>query len=281
MMTNNPFGSSAAGTAGRVVRRLPAQTDSLARLAPTGLAARSLCVLSQHGGVQAGPESAHRVTFGRDETTVDVPIGLDDPTISRVHGSAEFDGRTWWLTNTGTLPIRFPGTDILLTGQQEPLSAGYTPLYIRSGVRRRREHVIEVVVTERATGSAGGPAPAGAHRSAETVQPRGWELNDVEKLVLVSLAQSYLSQVRNPQPQTWRAVVEELRELRPDSQWTERVVQGRVLGVRKRLHAAGVPGLRGDEIEPPVGNAINHNLIMALVDGLTLTARDLALLYEP
>jgi hypothetical protein len=38
-----------------------------------------------------------------------------------------------------------------------------------------------------------------------------------------------------------------------------------------------VTGLREEEIPPPVGNALNHNLIMNLLMTTTLTEEDLAL----
>ena len=94
------------------------------------------------------------------------------------------------------------------------------------------------------------------------------------------LAQRYLLHSPHPQPVVWADVVAELKHVRPDVNWTEPMVQGRVLGVRKRLRAVGVEGLHSDEVEPPIGNALNHNLIIALLAKAVLTPQDLRLLDD-
>ncbi len=273
MTGNDPY-RAPRPRSGDQVRRLPPETDSLARHSPPGAAPRTLCVLGQHGGVQVGPETGHVVRIGRNPAEVEVLVGAGDPAVSRVHGTIVHDGRKWRLTNTGVVPIRFPGSDLLLHGQDEPLSSGYTPLFIDTG--RGREHVVEILVTGRTVAGGG----QHAQPDSTTLVPDGWILNDVEKLILVSLAQRYLRHSPRPQPQPWSAVVDELSEVRPNVDWTAKMVQGRVLGVRKRLRNAGVEGLHSDELEPPLGNALNHNLIIALLTKAVLVPPDLALLDD-
>jgi FHA domain len=279
-MANNPFSTPAPG-ASEELRMLPADTDSLARRIPYATPAGTLCVLGPRGGVQAYPGSKHVITFGRAADDVDVALGTDDPAISRVHGEIAYDGRKWRLTNTGLLPIRFPGSDLLLHGHDEPLSRGYTPLFIKTdtGGADGREHILEILVTKKATPAAATPRDGTAPVMSTTeILGSGWSLNDIERLILVSLAQRYLRHSPRPQPQSWKAVVDELIEVAPEITWTEKMVQGRVLGVRRRLCRAGVEGLRSDEVKPPIGNAINHNLIIALLSKAVLTPQDLQVL---
>lgn len=42
-----------------------------------------------------------------------------------------------------------------------------------------------------------------------------------------------------------------------------------------------MPGLLEEEIPPPLGNTLNHNLIMALLVSATIGPSDLRLLDEP
>ena len=222
------------------VRRLAPDTDSLARRIPYGTPSGTLCVRGPDGGVQVVPGATHVVTFGRAAADVDVPVGVEDPAVSRTHGRIAHDGRKWRLTNTGNLPIRFPGSELLLQHQDEPLSRGYTPLFIKTD---SGEHVLEVLVTARETPRAQ-PRPDGSAPLLTTIAGlgAGWARGDVERLVLVGLAQRYLLHSPHPQPIVWADVVAELKHVRPDVNWTEPMVQGRVLGVRKRLRAVGVEG---------------------------------------
>jgi hypothetical protein len=150
------------------VRRLAPDTDSLARRIPYGTPAGTLCVLGPEGGVQVVPGTPHLVTFGRAAADVDVALGVEDPAVSRLHGRIAHDGRKWRLTNTGNLPIRFPGSDLLLQHQDEPLSRGYTPLFIKTDAG---EHVLEVLVTARETPRAR-PRPDGSAPLLTTIADR-------------------------------------------------------------------------------------------------------------
>jgi hypothetical protein len=51
-----------------------------------------------------------------------------------------------------------------------------------------------------------------------------------------------------------------------------------VLAVRQRLSAKGVPGLTREEVGEPVGNTLNHNLLVALLRSTTLRPADVEVL---
>jgi hypothetical protein len=51
-----------------------------------------------------------------------------------------------------------------------------------------------------------------------------------------------------------------------------------VAPVRTRLHHDGVRGVTKEDLDEPIGNMLNHNLIQVLMARATLTSSDLALL---
>jgi hypothetical protein len=150
------------------------------------------------------------------------------------------------------------------------VSDGYTPIFIKrvSG----REHLLELRVTGRGTS---GPARPDAHTS--TTPPR-WRLSAAERLVLVALGQRYLRHEEYPQPLSWREVADQLSELYPDDAWTAKRAEYIGSLVRKRLSAAGVAGLTREEVGDPVGNALNHNMLLELVSAVVLVPPDLRVL---
>ncbi len=253
------------------VQLLPAGTGSLARGLPP-MPAGTLLALGERGGICVAPTARLTVIFGRNEPDVHVCVGAGDRGVSRRHGLLRHDGRRWTVHNTGHLPIRLPGSQLLLSGHQEPLPVAYTPLFIRSG--RDREHLLEVRVT--------GPAPAGASgvQFDDTTHHTGsmWELSDRERLVLVALGQRYLRHEAYPQPLSWSNVAVDLARLQPGESWTPKRAEHVVVAVRARLAGRGVAGLTRDEVGEPVGNALNHNLILELLLSTTLVPPDLRLL---
>ncbi|OZM71745.1 hypothetical protein CFN78_18105 [Amycolatopsis antarctica] len=250
------------------VRLLAAETGSLARGVPP-VRAGTLFVLSRHGGISVPATAPMEVVFGRREPDVHVCVGHDDRHVSRRHGVIRHDGAHWTVRNEGQAPIRFPGSQLLLGGQEELLPAAYTPLFI---VTPEREHLLEVRV-------AGTPAtPARPQHDASTTSPVTWVLSEPERLVLVALGQRYLRHEAHPQPASWSAVTEELGALRPGEHWTDKRVSHLVAEVRRRLREQGVAGLTRDEVGEPVGNALNHNLLAELLISTTLVPTDLAVL---
>lgn len=246
-------------------------TGSLARGTPEAAPEPgTLYVLTAYGGVRVDPRPGFPVLFGRNEPDVHVVVGKDDRRVSRRHGVMEYERDRWTLRNDGSVPIRLPGGTLLLSGHHEPLGAVYTPLFIRT--EPGREHLMEVRVVGRAT-------PDGSAAPDElTVAPAAWRLSDRERLALVVLGQRYLRHEAYPQPESWAGVAAELAELEPDAGWTAKRAEWLVVGVRKRLADAGVRGLTREEVGEPVGNTLNHNLVLELLVSTTLVPPDLRLL---
>lgn len=252
---------------------LPASTRSLVAQAPPAPPG-TFFVLAAEGGY-AVPPRACMLLFGRDRDEVDVPVGTDDPHISRKHGVLTCTGREWWLRNTGGLPIELPGSPMLLTGHERRLDPGYTPLVINSS--KHRSHLVEVRLTD------GGHDGVASATDAVTTPPQdGYALNLQERLVLTALAQRYLGQDAYPQPLTWQQAADALNRApravgSRAAGWTGRAVEAKVVEVRRRL---AVPGTTREEVGEPVGNMLNHNLILALLKTTTLMPQDLRLLDD-
>jgi hypothetical protein len=245
---------------------------SLARGLPP-CPSQTLFVLGSKGGVRVHPDCSMAIVFGRNEPEVHVCVGVEDKGVSRRQGLLTRSAGRWLMTNTGRAPIRLADSRILLQGHEYALPVAYTPLYIHSG--RRRDHVLEI----RVAGVADRVGPGAAHNPTTTTGlQEPWRITEVERLVLVCLAQRYLAADRNPQPLAWRDVSRELEQQFPGQSWGVRRVETVVRRVRTRLSERGVPGLTLEEVGEPVGNALNHNLILELVLSTTLVAPDLELL---
>ena len=247
---------------------LPASTRRLVDEVPAAPPG-SLFALAADGGF-AVPPRPFSLHFGRGKGDVHVALGTSDPYISRLHGVLRCDGREWWLRNAGRLPIYLPDDLMVLSGHELPLEAGYTPLLINTP--SQRSYLLEVYVV--------GPMDGAGDEATQvpTREPDVYPLSEDERLVLVVLAQRYLRQERYPQPVSWKQVAEDLTRIRADREWTPKVAAHVVGAVRDRL-AGGrcpVPGLRREDgVGEPVGNALNHNLIRALLKNTTLLPRDL------
>lgn len=251
------------------VTLLGPETGSLARGLPPALPG-TLFVLGERGGMRVDPDADFAVLFGRNEPEVHVCVGSDDPLVSRHQGTLRRRGTQWTIHNTGRVPIRFPGSQLVLSGHEELLPVAYTPLFLRTGPGR--EHLLEV----RIAGAAALARQAG--HDELTRAPDVWVLNARERLALVVLGQRYLRHEARPQPLTWAAVAEELAELQPDKGWTAKRTEHVVSAIRIRLAAKGVPGVTREEVGEPVGNALNHNLLVELLLTATLVPPDLRLL---
>ncbi len=230
----------------------------------------TLFVLGVNGGMSVSPDAGFDVVFGRNDPDVHVCVGANDPHVSRRHGYITRESSRWVLNNVGKLPIRFPGSRLVLSGHRAELPVTYTPLFI---VAPEQEHLLEVRIATKTSRS-----PENGYE-AETPDPDVLELSPVERLVLVCLSQRYLRQEPQPQPLTWAQVASELSDLRPDEHWSWRRAAHIVAGVRKRL-SSRVHGLLEEEVPPPVGNVLNHNLIMELLVTTTIVESDLRMLDE-
>jgi hypothetical protein len=253
---------------------LPGSTRSLASGVPSAPPG-TIFALAADGGF-AVPPRKFTLHFGRGRDDVHVPIGVNDPYVSRVHGVLVCDGREWWIRNRGKLPIQLPSEVMLLSGHELPIEAGYTPMFI--GSSKGRSYLLEVYVV-------GSPALGinGEHNDRATKAPDVHDLKPVERLVLTALAQRYLRQERYPQPVSWNQVADDLNRLPGGRKWTPKIAAHVVGAVRERL-AEGfdpIPGIRREDgVGEPVGNTLNHNLIQALLRNTTLMPSDLHLLGE-
>jgi hypothetical protein len=256
-----------------VPQALPGSMRSLASGVPPAPPG-TIFALAADGGF-AVPPRKFTLHFGRGKDDVHVPVGVNDPYVSRLHGVLVGDGREWWIRNKGALPIRLPGEAMLLSGHELPVGPGYTPLFIDSP--KRGSHLLEVhVVGPRITDPVG-------DEYSRTNPPDVYELNRVERLVLTALAQRYLQQERYPQPVSWNQVADNLNRLPGERKWTPKIAAHIVGAVRERLAEGpdAIPGIRREDgVGEPVGNTLNHNLIRALLRSTTLMPVDLHLLGE-
>lgn len=233
-------------------------------MAPGTLIARTLT-----GGIKAPPGIGFGILFGRDRDRVHVCVGEDDPHVSRHQGTLTHEEGQWKIRNTGRRLIRMNGRLLFNGDRPIPLQAGYTQLFISSP---RREHLLEVLITDHR-----GVRPTPRHQDT-TLEPRTWPLSEEERLALVVLGQRYLRQDPHPQPLSWRQTAAELANLRPDETWTPKKVEHLVAAVRRRMSSNGVPGLMKTEVGPPVGNALNDNLLRVLLTSTTLIPLHLELI---
>lgn len=234
----------------------------------------TIFVLGPEGGY-AVPPRRYTLLFGRDREDVHVPVGMDDPTVSRRHGVFTCTGADgdWWLANTGNLPIELPDGALMLSGHRRILAPGYTPLVINSS--RQRSHLLEVRLVD---GDDRRPHHASG---AETADPETvYELSPQERLVLTALARRYLEgHDAFPLPLTWYETAR-LANASPyaGKYWTHKSAANTVEEVRDRLHRRGVRGLLREEVGEPVGSTLSVNLIRELLKTATLNAQDLELL---
>ena len=225
----------------------------------------TIFVIGDHQG-WAVPPRRFTLQFGREQDDVHVPIGIDDEYVSRQHGILVCDGENWWLENHGKLPIQVPDGPMLLRGHGKPMPSGYTPLMIFS--EQRRTHVLHVRVV-------GHERPIADRKPQGTTKnPNLYVLSKNEHLVMVALAQRYLRGESYPQPTTWRQAAEMLSAIPGGKQWSWKSIEYIVGNLRDRL---AIPFTSREEVEEPVGNTLNHNLIEALLRGAYLLPEDLAL----
>ncbi|MQM26286.1 FHA domain-containing protein [Glycomyces albidus] len=222
----------------------------------------------------AVPPRPFELLFGRDEDNVNIPLGVKDKRISRVHGRLVCHGSEWTIRNEGRLPMLLPGDSMLLSGHERVIEHSYMPVYI--GDLSEAVHCLEIRLI------GGKRTPDDGAADDETAVPGKHDLSEIERLVLTSLAQRYLRGLPRPQPVSWRQVADDMRRSRfaADRNWNEGTAARVVAGVRERLshpeYRPRVAGLLRDEVfGEPLGNALNDNLIRALLQSTTLDPEDL------
>jgi hypothetical protein len=252
---------------------LAASHDSLALGVPASRPG-AIYALAFSGGVVFGPREGRTLVFGRDRPEVHICLGENDRRISRQHGRLTHHLGQWWVSTTGRVPVRLPGSRLLFAEDEPvPIVEGYTPLFVRGS--SGREHVMEVFVAGPETDQ-----PPCRH-SDPTQPPKTYRLSPAERLVLVVLGQRYLLHEAYPQPLSYPQTERHLAEVQPDADWTAKRIEHLVLSVRARLSKDGVAGLTRTEVGEPVGNMLNHNLILELLESTTLAPPDVRLLSHP
>ncbi|WP_255952974.1 FHA domain-containing protein [Streptomyces odontomachi] len=270
-MTNRPYS-------------LARDPDRYAVPAPPG----TLHVRSVNGYLRVAPERGRIIRFGRGESPeVDLPIGVDDLSVSRQHGELAYQRGKWRLRNTGQLLICLPpGRLMHTTTRPIPLAEGYTALVIKGA--SGREHLAELYVTGY---DSPGFVPV---RRASTMRPHVWPLEDDERLLLVALGQDYLRYEENPHPRAYREAADLLNGLQreglltsdlwPKGGWTARRIEDKIAAVRKRFNSKAFPylPLLHDKHSGtyPMDNRYLRNLLKGLVESTTLVPPDLALIGE-
>lgn len=240
--------------------------------APVG----TIFVVGPEGGYVV-PSCRYTLLFGRDREDVHVPVGVDDPAVSRRHGvfTCPGPGSGWWLRNSGNLPIELPDGALLLAGHWRAVAPGYTPLVINSS--RWRSHLVEVRII-----GEPGRHPRSTTKAKTAPPETVYELSAPERLVLTALARRYLEGHDDyPLPLTWEETAAVANSSPHATRtWTNRTVEHTVKDVRERLHGRGVRGLLREEVGQPVGSTLSVNLIRELIKTATLGSQDLALLPE-
>ncbi|GAA3562560.1 hypothetical protein GCM10022222_52820 [Amycolatopsis ultiminotia] len=231
---------------------------------PGALAVRSLSATKT-----VLPAEHARLPFGRDPGTDGVPVGPDDRRVSREHGSFTYRNGSWWLLNSGQTPIEYAATRRLHADDEPvPMPPGRTILLLVVGTGGRK-HPLEVYV---AGADRDRPPPA----AGPTLPAQVWRLSERERLVLTLLGQQFLRREHRPQPMSRGHVAALMAELEPGEGWDEKKVDRVITPVRNRLSAAGVAGLKREEVPEPIGNSLNHNLLTELtIRTATLTRADL------
>jgi hypothetical protein len=202
------------------------------------------------------------LTFGR-AADCDVVLDPDDVGISRLAGSIEREGSTWWLVNrSGSRPL-----------------AVVDELGLRSLLAPGRRAAIEAPVTVVVEGSRGEHAlavrlPVAPAEQGVTTSPEGLEttvgegvlINDADRLALVALFAGYLEEPprHDPNPRSYAAAAARLG-------WPRTTVVKRIEYLRTRLGAAGVPGLNG-------WNALSNLAEYVLATGI-ISKADLRLVF--
>lgn len=258
---------------------LPADLTTLALGVPdrleSGLPDRPapgmIYALSLEGGIAFGPKEGRSILFGRNRDDVHVCLGGKDRAVSREHGRLTHRAGRWWVDALGRTPVRLPGSRLVFP-QDEPVSLpeGYTPLFVRGS--QRREHLMELYVVPES-----GYRPPDVHTAA--TNQKTWALSEEERLVMVALAQRYLLHEEFPQPVSRREAAEALDRVQPDGKWSDRRVERIATRVRSRLSRKGVRGLTREEVGEPVGNALNHHLIVELLHSAMLVPPDLRWIF--
>jgi hypothetical protein len=198
-------------------------------------------------------------TFGRD-SKCSACLDPSDLGISRLAGSVEFDGGTWWLRNhSSTRPLQVVdeiGIRTVLAPGKRLAAAGPLTVIAEGQVRRH------AVAIEAAAPIPAGPPLEPIADSRPTVTAGNVFISPDDKLALTSLFAGYLEPFPryDPHPRSYADAAARLN-------WPRTTLVKRVEHLRNRLTNAGVPNLLGE-------NALDALAEWALTTG-TVTREDL------
>ena len=204
---------------------------------------------------------AEQFTFGRSEECT-VCLDPQDSGISRLAGSIERDGGTWWLVNrSGLRPLavldELGFRSVLAPGRRLAVEAPVRVMVDGS----RSSHTLQVRVPRLQPVTHPASAPVGSTTSIG----EGVLVNQADRLAMVALFAGYLEDPprHDPYPKSYAAAAARLG-------WPRTTLVKRIEYLRTRLTNAGVPNLMG-------WNALANLAEYALTTGL-VTKDDLQLL---
>jgi hypothetical protein len=200
------------------------------------------------------------LTFGRDPSCA-VCLDPDDLGISRLAGSVEADGGTWWVFNRSSVrPLEAVdeiGIRTILAPGRRLAVVGPLTVVVEGSVRR---HAIRVHSSPPEGSVAPPPAAPGDVRP--TVTAADVVINDQDRLALTAIFSGYLESFPryDPHPRSYADAAAILG-------WPRTTLVKRIEYLRTRLSNAGVPNLQGE-------NALSVLAEWVLITG-TLSRDDL------
>lgn len=181
-------------------------------------------------------EAGTPFTFGRSPTCT-APLDPEDATISRLAGSVEHDGGSWWLVNRSSVrPLAVvdelgfrsllpPGRRVVLDAPARVIVDG-----------AQRSYLVDLSVPR----AVAEPAPVEPPEGTMTSVGDGVDINHADRLAMVALFAGYLDDGprHDPHPKSYAAAAARLG-------WPKSTLVKRVEYLRTRLTQAGVPNLTG------------------------------------
>lgn len=186
-----------------------------------------------------------------------------DVGISRIAGSVEHNGGTWWIINrSSTRPITVIdelGLRTVVAPARRLAAAGPMTIIVEGSARR---HAIEVLAEHPDLAPAADPLTGDA---MPTLTADDVIVNDADRRALVALFSGYLEPFprHDPHPRSYADAAETLG-------WPRSTLVKRIEYLRTRLTSAGVPNLVGE-------TALEHLAEWAITTGV-ITRADLALI---
>jgi hypothetical protein len=204
---------------------------------PDGAFTPSDQVIVTYGAQRTVISPGEVFSFGRAHTCT-VRFGADDQGISRLAGSVERDGGTWWLLNrSGSRPLTVTddlGLRTVVAPGHRLSVVGLVTVVVEGETRR---HAITI---EARPPDADMAVPDGADRRPTATAEGVW-LDDDDRRALAAVFAGYLRAFPryDPHPRSYADAAAELG-------WPRTTLLKRMERIRRRLTDAGVTNLLGD-----------------------------------